>query len=92
MGLYLNDLGNGTFLPNVGKAQALVNAGATQISRPRSEADFRENMVCVVVNERFDAAAYADTPEEMMRFATPRRDDSRPQFWFIYDGAKEVAR
>lgn len=90
MGLYINETPRGR-LPAQQKAKYLPQfvPGTVQILPPKSEADFQENMVCVVENGMFDAAAYAFSPSEMMQFAGP---DSRRRTWFIVPGAKELAK
>lgn len=64
MGYYLNKDMNGKNLPALGKMQALVRSGATPISGE----EFVENMVCVIDNMVFDAAAYMYSREEYEYF------------------------
>ena len=63
MGFYINDLPDGTPLPKIGKAEALIDAGlavktvmpATFDSIPVDKA-----VIAVIDNRLFDAAAYMD--------------------------------
>jgi hypothetical protein len=91
MGLYINQLRDGRPLPAQNKARFLIeNAGATVIDVPKSESDWRANMVCVVENGPFDAAGYAWTPREMMDFAHPT--DHRRKTWLIVPDVALIAR
>ena len=49
---------------------------------------FQENLVCVINNGPFAAAAYADTQREWEEFKAP---DSRPKKWFILPNASKYA-
>jgi hypothetical protein len=83
MGRYLNKSQSGKILPAVGKASVLLNEGA----QPTTPV-FQEDLVCVVENLYFDAAAYVPDPEELARFA---RDDGRKKQWLIVLNASELA-
>ncbi len=87
MGYYINNI-NGALLPSIGKAQAILSLidGAKKIPPPDR---FQADLVCVVVNGPFDAAAYAYSTEEMEVFLQEKR---RPTQWLIVPGAKELAK
>jgi hypothetical protein len=80
MGYYINQI-NGKNLNPTSKTQQLLDGGATLVSGPIT---FRENLVCVVQNGYFDAAAYAYSEEEMNIFLIL---DGRPKTWLIVPGA-----
>lgn len=52
-------------------------------------AEFMDNLVCVVDNGFFGAAAYADTEHEMKLFKTP--SDTRPKVWIRWDKVAQFA-
>lgn len=85
MGFYVNQDSKGNILPSKGKVQALVNDGATILEKP----EFTENLVCVVDNGAFEAAAFAYDYEEFNRFMRGRYD--RPWTWLIYPHAAELS-
>lgn len=85
MGYYINEDSKGNILPNLGKAEALLNDGAT----PAEKVEYQPNLVCVVNNGMFEAAAYAYSPEEFNEF---NRFDGRPKKWLIHPQAKELAK
>ena len=51
--------------------------------------EFMDNLVCVVDNGFFGAAAYADTEHEMKLFKTP--SDTRPKVWIRWDKVSQFA-
>jgi hypothetical protein len=77
MGYYINQI-NGKPLPSQGKFQSLIENGSTQINTPT---EFQDNLVCVVENIWFDAAAYAYSEKEMNEFLDP--SDHRRKRWLI---------
>jgi len=83
MGLYINKNSKGEILPNLGKVQALINDGAV-ITDER----FKENLVCVVEQGLFDAAAYMYSENEHEEFIYT----VRTRTWLVYDKAKELAK
>jgi len=85
MGQYMN-VYNDKSLPAKGKAEFLLNEGATKVT---GKIEFQENLVCVVDNYHFDAAAYAFSEEEMKQFLNPY--DNRPKTWLIVPNAAEFA-
>jgi hypothetical protein len=86
MGLYINELPNGTPLPSKGKARVLLNEGATyhQVDK------FVPNLVCVVDNGPFEAAAFCYNINEYLAFTDKR--DKRPKTWLVWEPVAEVAR
>lgn len=85
MGYYINHI-NGKELPAVGKASKLVSEGATRIGTPT---EFQENLVCVVENGWFDAAAYAYNEREFKEFINP--NDDRRKTWLIVPNADTLS-
>lgn len=81
MGYYINTI-NGKTLPPKGKADFLLENGATKVEYPVS---FQENLVCVVENVFFDAAAFAFSERELMEFNNP--SDHRQKKWLIVPDA-----
>jgi hypothetical protein len=80
MGYYINTI-NGTLLEPKNKVDQLIKGGAVVIETPT---EFKENLVCVVDNVFFDAAAFAYNEEEMKVFLSP---DPRPKTWLIVPNA-----
>lgn len=85
MGYYINQI-NGKGLPHNFKAKMLIENGAVKIDEPT---EFCENLVCVVENGIFDAAAYAYNEGEMKHFQNP--SDNRPKTWLIVENAAELS-
>ena len=81
MGYYINQI-NGKPLPPQGKCETLIENGSTQINTPT---EFQDNLVCVVENGFFDAAAYAYSEKEMNEFLDP--SDYRRKRWLIVPNA-----
>jgi hypothetical protein len=87
MGLYVNATGNGPIGVTFDeKCSALIEAGAKELTEPDG---FVENLVCVVENIFFAAAAYIFSEEEYEDFNDP--DDVRPKRWFVWDDVKSFA-
>ena len=63
MGYYINETQEGTPLPACGKADALIADGALEVPKA-----FQENLICVVENGPFDAAAYVYSEDEFEDF------------------------
>ena len=84
MGKYINKNSKGQSLPTIGKAQALINDGGTRIV----EIKFQENLICVVANPFFDAAAYCYSESEFEVFTGP--NDNRFKTWLTHPKAKEL--
>jgi len=86
MGKYINQTSSGEILPPSGKSEVIVMDGGRIIPQP---ADFIENLVCVVDNFAFEAAAYCYNEREFLDFTSPA--DYRKKTWLIYDKAKDLA-
>ena len=87
MGKYINTLPTGEALPANGKADLLLTIeGAKRIPQPFI---WVEDIVCVVSNGSFEAAAYCYSPEELKAFSIG--SDYRPKTWMIVPNAKELA-
>ena len=87
MGKYVNS----TSKENLGssaseKINGIIADGGEVIPEP---AEFMDNLVCVVDNGFFGAAAYADTEHEMKVFKTP--SDTRPKVWLRWDKVAQFA-
>ena len=86
MGKYINHNSKLEPLPTLGKFEKLIEDGAVQIDKPK---EWVENLVCVVANGPFEAAAWCYNPFEFAAFAP---FDGRPKGWLIYPHVKEVAK
>lgn len=84
MGKYLNVNSKGESLSPINKASQLIADGATRVTP-----EFQENLVCVVENRFFDAAAYCETELEFNAFNDP--DDHRRKIWLVYEHVAELA-
>lgn len=85
MGAYINKI-NGKALPMKGKAKFIIDNvdGAIRTS----ETDmFSENIVCVVDNGMFEAAAYIYSNSELHAFA---ESDGRPKTWLSVPNASKL--
>ena len=82
MGYYLNKDINGKPLKALNKVQDLISSGASLAPKPIS---FQPDLVCVVNNVAFEAAAWAYSEEEMQQFLFP---DGRAKTWLIVPGAE----
>lgn len=84
MGKYLNQDLNGKPLQSKNKARDLIASGAT-----KTDATFKEDLVCVVENGPiFDAAAYCYSEREFQNFNDP--SDPRPKTWLIVPRVKDL--
>jgi hypothetical protein len=86
MGYYINFNSNGTILPSKNKADYLLLDGGVEVSKPKK---FVRNLICVVENATFDAAAFIYSEEELKAFSNP--DDDRPKRWIIYPHAAKLS-
>lgn len=86
MGKYINADSKGKSLGSYYKADALCADGAKRIEEPES---FIPNLVCVVDNGPFEAAAYCYDKREFEEF---KQSDSRPKQWLIYEHANITAK
>jgi len=88
MGKYINKNSKGESAPAYGKAAFLIADGA-EIVESELKGVFQPNLVCVVNNGPFDAAAYAYSEGEMEAFNDS--GDYRPKTWLIYPHAEKLA-
>jgi hypothetical protein len=88
MGKYINETSKGrTGTSFQNKCDALLADGAIEINhQPIARYD---NMVCVVDNKYFGAAAYIYNDREFAAFT--REIDLRPKRWFTYHNVKKYA-
>jgi len=84
MGYYINKTSTGKELPSSGKAQMLIEDGAEEVLPM-----FTENLICVVDNGFFEAAAYCYNEQEFKEFNDP--SDNRPKRWLVHPDAKTLA-
>jgi hypothetical protein len=88
MGYYINQTQNGSIGTSfTEKCEALLNAGAVEIEKPK---EFIANLVCVVDNVFFGAAAHIYNQDELRDFTMP--DDKRLKRFFVWDNVEEFAR
>jgi len=88
MGKYINQTTNGTVNASAkSKIDAIVADGGKVIPQPTS---FVPNLVCVVDNGFFGAAAYAYSEREFKDFTLP--SDNRPKVWIIWDKVETFAQ
>jgi hypothetical protein len=86
MGKYINQTSNGGAGSSAkSKCDSILADGATEIPAPT---EFVPNLVCVVDNGLFGAAAHAYSEDEMNVFLRP---DGRPKRWFIWDKVEQFA-
>lgn len=85
MGRYINTDSKGYLLPAKGKAKALIMDGA-KLTHSHS---FNSNLICVVDNGIFEAAAYCDSVDEWRDFSS---DDGRNKIWLLYEHAEKLAK
>jgi hypothetical protein len=87
MGKYVNQTSKrGTGTSSTEKCKALMEDGAIQIPQPDK---FLPNLVCVLDNGFFGAAAYVYSKGEFEAFTDP--SDHRPRRWFIWDKVEQYA-
>lgn len=84
MGYYINIDSNHNLLPAKGKAKKLLEDGATLVDGGK----FLPNMVCVVENFSFDAAAYLYDEQEYEDFLV---DDGRPMTFLQHPLAAQLS-
>ena len=83
MGYYINKIGE-NFLPAKGKAEMLLENGGTKVDGK----NFQENLICVVDNGPFEAAAYCYNQNEYEEFA---RNDGRSKVWLTHPDAATLS-
>ena len=86
MGYYINKNSKGENLQPHNKAYQLISDGAKEINNPRQVVD---DMVCVVENGMFDAAAYIYNQKEFEAFNDPI--DLRRKTWLKYEHASSLS-
>lgn len=92
MGYYINQNSKGDTLPARGKALELLKEGKLVIPQPLHSTEWQENLVCVVENAMFDAAAYVYSVREMDRILDAKRNgDARKYTWIIHEDAKKLS-
>ena len=79
MGYYINQI-NGKDLPATRKAKSLIENGAIE-----TDSTFKPNLVCVVQNGFFDAAAYIYNERELIDFTDP--NDARLRTFLVVENA-----
>lgn len=86
---YINDDTKGNYIGKTHqeKVQALLVDGAEIIKTPT---EWRANLVCVVNNGSFAAAAHPETPGEFNRCNYP--NDPRPRTWLYYPHVQTQAK
>lgn len=89
MGLYINETPAGPMPVHNKAAWLLATVPGTQ-QLPRAPFNWVPNLVCVVDNDSFEAAAYCDSATEFDRFNDPR--DPRRKWWLVVPGVKGLAR
>lgn len=82
MGYYINGIGNSF----EDKKEALLAIGSQIIETPT---EFQKNLVCLIDNGLFAAAAFAHSEAEMEYF---KRPDGRKRIWLIVPNAKQLAK
>ncbi len=88
MGKYINAIdGEAIGASSTQKCNSLANGGAEEISQPK---EFVPNLVCVVDNGLFAAAAYCYDEKEFINFT--QLTDFRPKRWFTWDRVEKFAR
>lgn len=86
MGKYVNHTSAGAVGASAdSKCQAIINDGGIEIPEPK---EFIPNLVCVVNNGMFGAAAYAYNESEFNCF---KRPDGRPKRWFTWHVVEQYA-
>jgi hypothetical protein len=86
MGKYINQTSNGSIGTSYkSKCEALIADGAKVLINPTR---FVNNMVCVVNNGHFAAAAYVYSESEFLEFSNVE-EDTRQRTWFIWDKVKK---
>lgn len=86
MGQYINKMPNGKFLSANDKAEQLLKIeGAKEINE--GDVTFQDNLVCIVQNGAFDAAAFMYSQSEFDCWVRP---DSRLRRWLIIPNAQDL--
>jgi len=85
MGKYINKTSNGEKLPAFDKAKILILDGAYEVDN----SVFLKNMICVVENPMFDAAAYVFDEREFEYIKN--NPDDRIKTWLVHPLANLLA-
>ena len=92
---YINHNSSGELLPIQGKADALIQDGATEISETVASAlppGQLATLVVVAENKRFDAALHvADSDTRTFVFLSRAQGDDRKLRWLQYEHASALA-
>lgn len=83
MGKYINETSDGTPLGSRGKVQQLLADGAKL-----TDATWKPNLICVIDNGLFEAAAYMYSQPEFEEF---NAIDDRPKTWLIHEDAEKIS-
>jgi len=87
MGKYVNINSKGSLGRSAGeKCDGILADGGKEIKTPK---EWQPNLVCVVDNGHFGAAAHAYSEREMKDFQQP--SDTRPKRWFVWDKVEQFA-
>lgn len=81
MGYYINKTPKGPLKPKQKAAQLIQQGYAKQIPEPACLVE-QADVVCVVENGPFDAAAFIYSPDELEGF---KCQDGRPRTWLAMD-------
>lgn len=88
MGFYIEHFKDGTrWRSDRNKADQLIANGAVEIPKPDK---LVSNLVCVVENGGFDAAAYVYNDDEFEEFT--KNLGGRRARWLIYEGSPDIVR
>lgn len=87
MGKYINSTSKGP-LDSHDKAASIVADGGIKLGS--APTDFVPNLVCVVNNGPFEAAAYCNSANEFAAFNDA--GDYRPKIWLTWDKVAQFAR
>lgn len=87
MGMYVNKTPNGFLGASFkDKCEGLLKAGAVWVEQPT---EWIPNLICVVDNRYFGAAAHLYKPSELDAFTDP--SDDRKKAFFTWDLAEQYA-
>jgi len=87
MGRYVNTSSKGALGRSAGeKCDGILADGGKEIKQPK---EWQPNLVCVVDNGHFGAAAHAYSEREMKDFQMST--DGRPKRWFVWDNVEAYA-
>ena len=85
MGYYINETSKGEDLPSRRKAAKLIEDGAV-LANPIK---YQPDLVCVIENGAFDAAAYIFSEKEFNEFYND--NTGRNTTWLVYEHAAELS-